>query len=71
MREAAGFSMKSALSHAYVRDTRDTPAAPTRGSYLKFVQELAGLGGDTSFLKFEAESQIIRRLGWGQVSVFV
>lgn len=69
MREAAGFSLKSSLSHTFVRDTRDTPAAPSQGTYLKLFQELAGLGGDASFLKFEAESQVVQWLGFGQVNM--
>ncbi|GJJ11440.1 hypothetical protein Clacol_005673 [Clathrus columnatus] len=66
IRESAGFSSKSSISHTFIRDTRDIPAAPNQGSYVKLFQELAGLGGDASFLKFEAESQVITRLGLGQ-----
>lgn len=34
-----------------------------------FIQELAGLGGDTSFAKAEAESHITRRVFRGLVSL--
>ncbi|KZT10437.1 uncharacterized protein LAESUDRAFT_644455 [Laetiporus sulphureus 93-53] len=62
MREAAGQSIKSAVLHSWVRDTRDDKLLGTRGSYLKFIQELAGLGGDASFYKSEAHAQLSRSL---------
>ncbi|KAF8736125.1 hypothetical protein AX14_000848 [Amanita brunnescens Koide BX004] len=42
MRAAAGPSVKSALSHTYVLDTRDDRFMATRGFYFRFHQELAG-----------------------------
>ncbi|GAA5863064.1 hypothetical protein JCM3774_001409 [Rhodotorula dairenensis] len=65
IREAAGPSVKSALSHTFTRDTRDDPFASTRGSFLKLKQEYAGLGGDAHFLKAEQEGSISRWLGGG------
>ncbi|TFY51820.1 hypothetical protein EVJ58_g10363 [Rhodofomes roseus] len=62
IREAAGPSMKSALSHTYMRDTRDDALLGTRGSYVKVSHELAGLGGDASFYKTEGATQLARRL---------
>ncbi|KDQ60316.1 hypothetical protein JAAARDRAFT_152890 [Jaapia argillacea MUCL 33604] len=62
MREAAGETFKSSISHTWTRDTRNDRIAATRGSYLKFLQEYAGLGGDASFYKSEAETQISRHL---------
>lgn len=44
MRIAAGPSVKSALSHTYVLDTRDDRFMATRGFYFRFHQELAGAG---------------------------
>lgn len=38
IREAAGPSVKSALSHTFTCDTRDDPFASTRGSFLKLKQ---------------------------------
>jgi outer membrane protein insertion porin family len=67
MREAAGQSLKSAISHSWMRDTRDNPIAATRGLYTKFYQEIAGLGGDASFYKVEAEGQLSRNLFRGSV----
>jgi len=66
MRQAAGTSTKSSLSHAFTYDTRDDRLAATRGVYGKVYQELAGLalGGDAHFYKLEAEGQVSRKL-WG------
>ncbi|KAJ7698731.1 surface antigen-domain-containing protein [Mycena rosella] len=58
IREAAGQSVKSALSHSYVLDTRG--ADRLGGVYLKTVHELAGLGGDAAFLKSETHAQVAR-----------
>ena len=72
MREAAGTSVKSSLSHSFAYDTRDDRIAATRGIYGKLYHELAGvaLGGDASFYKAEVEGQASRKL-WktGVVSV--
>lgn len=38
IREAAGHTVKSSVSHTYVHDTRDDKAVPTRGVYLKTQQ---------------------------------
>lgn len=71
MREAAGQSVKSAVSHSWVRDTRDDRLIGTRGSYIKLYQEFAGLGGDASFYKTEAHTQFARQLVPGVVSSIV
>ncbi|KAK2459610.1 hypothetical protein APHAL10511_008365 [Amanita phalloides] len=44
MRAAAGPSVKSALSHTYVFDSRDDRLMATRGFYFRFFHELAGAG---------------------------
>lgn len=68
IRNAAGLSVKSALSHTLLRDTRDDPFIATRGMYTRLVQEYAGLGGDATFIKSENEAQISRPIGGGCVS---
>ncbi|KAJ7089333.1 surface antigen-domain-containing protein [Mycena belliarum] len=67
MREAAGQSVKSALSHTFTLDTR----GPERlgGVYLKTLHEFAGLGGSASFLKSETHAQVARAVGPPGVSV--
>lgn len=69
MREASGHSLKSSLSHTWVRDTRDDKLTGTKGLYLRVFQELAGLGGDAKFHKFEAQGQLSRPLFPGTVSM--
>ena len=69
MRESAGISLKSSLSHTFLLDTRDDKMAATRGASGKIYQEIAGLalGGDASFYKAEAEGQVSRAVGRGVV----
>ncbi|KAF2111863.1 surface antigen-domain-containing protein [Lophiotrema nucula] len=62
----AGDSFKSSLTHSWVNDKRDYPLLPSSGYVTKTVSELAGfglLGGDVSFLKSEAESQVALPFG--------
>jgi len=70
MREASGHSLKSSLSHTWVRDTRDDKLTGTRGIYTKVSQEIAGIGGDAKFHKLEAEGQLSRPLFPGAVCHF-
>lgn len=70
IRNAAGLSVKSALSHTLLRDTRDDPFIATKGSYFRLMQEYAGLGGDADFFKTESETQISRPIGAGCVCLF-
>lgn len=82
MREAAGTTTKSALSHTFLFDTRDDKIAATRGVYAKLFTELAGgpskngvglgLGGNARHIKVEGEGQISRALGTsGVVSISI
>ena len=60
VRGEAGDSVKSSISHVYLRDFRDNPLLPTRGYFSKSTLELAGWGplaGDVSFGKVELEAQ--------------
>ena len=45
-RNDMGHSLKSALKHTYTFDTRDSSNLPAKGVLAKFVNEVAGLGGD-------------------------
>ncbi|KAI8825718.1 surface antigen-domain-containing protein [Fimicolochytrium jonesii] len=65
VRQDAGHTLKSAISHTYAKDHRDDPMLPTTGSYIRTREELAGLGGDVKFMKGEAEGQWVRSLGNG------
>ena len=64
MRQSAGTSVKSSLSHTFLYDTRDDKISATRGAYGKIFQELAGFGtgGDARFYKVEMEGQVSRKL---------
>ena len=64
MRQSAGTSVKSSLSHTFLYDTRDDRIAATRGAYGKFFQELAGIGtgGNAQFYKVEMEGQVSRKV---------
>ncbi|KAF8675080.1 PRP3 protein [Rhizoctonia solani] len=65
MRQSAGYTSKSSISHTLTRDTRDDALQGTRGSYLRYSQEFAGLGGDAAFFKTESDSRYSRALGGG------
>lgn len=48
-----GRHITSALGHALIYDDRNNRLNPTSGYYLKISQEVAGLGGDSRYLKHE------------------
>jgi hypothetical protein len=57
-----GHSFKLAVSHSFLRDSRDCAVLPERGTLWYFSQELSAVDG-IPFLKTEAETQFCRRLG--------
>lgn len=68
MREASGQSFKSSVSHTWLHDTQDDRLTGSRGFYAKIFQEIAGIGGDAKFHKFEADGKFSRPLFPGAVS---
>ncbi|KAI5474364.1 asparaginyl-trna synthetase [Pseudohyphozyma bogoriensis] len=60
IRDQAGSTVKSSLTHTFVRDTRDDLVMARHGSHLKLQQEYAGLGGDVNYLKASGEYSISR-----------
>ena len=46
-----GETITSAISHVLSYDLRDSRIDPTEGYYARFAQDLAGIGGDTQFLR--------------------
>ena len=61
VRDDAGDSVKSSVTHTWTSDHRDNSVLPTRGYLLKSVSELAGWGplqGDVAFWKSDMESQV-------------
>lgn len=60
IRNDAGDSFKSALTHTWTNDRRDNPIMPTTGYLTRTSNELAGFGplaGDVAFFKTEVETQ--------------
>uniref|UniRef100_A0A2A4JH01 Bacterial surface antigen (D15) domain-containing protein n=1 Tax=Heliothis virescens TaxID=7102 RepID=A0A2A4JH01_HELVI len=57
VRESSGPQMKSILRHIVCVDHRDEPIFPTRGTWVQFTSELAGLGGGVASLKTELHAQ--------------
>lgn len=59
VRNDAGDSVKSSITHTWLSDKRDNPFIPTSGYLMKTVSELAGWGplqGDVAFWKSELET---------------
>ena len=68
MREAAGESLKSST---HLLDTRHDRIMAGKGIYAKLYHGFAGLGGDASFYKVEADGQVSRPVYNGVVSSFL
>jgi outer membrane protein insertion porin family len=69
LQEAANIHNTSAVSTSIRRDSRDAVFNPTRGSDNSFSLEMAGLGGDTAFMRYIAESGWYFPLFWKTVGV--
>ena len=67
--EAANIHNTSAYSMVLRRDSRDAQFAPTTGSDNSINVEMAGLGGDTAFMRYVAESGWYFPLKWKTVGV--
>ncbi|KAH8549405.1 surface antigen-domain-containing protein [Umbelopsis sp. PMI_123] len=68
VKDQAGQSFKTAITHSFIRDRRDNATLPTQGHYLALHHELAGVGtkSDSSYFKKELAAQVHHRL-WGPV----
>jgi len=69
LQQAATIHNTSAMSFVVRRDSRDSLFAPTHGSDNSISVEMAGLGGDTAFVRYIAESGWYIPLKWGCVGV--
>ncbi|RAL58786.1 hypothetical protein DID88_009199 [Monilinia fructigena] len=59
IRNDAGDTVKSSISHTWLKDERNHPILPNQGYFLKTISEIAGWGplkGDVGFWKSEIES---------------
>jgi outer membrane protein insertion porin family len=70
LQQAATIHNTSATSFVVRRDSRDSTFAPTHGSDNSVSVEMAGLGGDTAFVRYIAETGWYFPLKWECVGVF-
>ncbi|KAJ2441375.1 hypothetical protein GGF42_007316 [Coemansia sp. RSA 2424] len=67
LRALAGHSVKSGITYTFTHDDRDSQTVPTRGTLIKAVAEVAGLGGSAQMVKAQVELQTNQELGSGYV----
>ena len=67
--QASKIHNTSATSFVIRRDSRDSLFAATKGSDNSLSVEMAGLGGDTAFVRYIAESGWYFPLKWDMVAV--
>ena len=60
-----GDSLTSSVGHTTVYSTIDNMANPSDGIYLKLAQDVAGLGGDVSYVRSTADARYYRELFYG------
>ncbi len=56
IRQQAGKNVSSSVGHSLTYDDRNNKFDPTDGYYLQVGQEVAGLGGDSRYLKHEVKA---------------
>jgi len=54
---AQGESLVSSVGYSLTYDTRNHPKNPSQGYYFTFGQDLAGLGGDVSYIRTRSEAR--------------
>ncbi len=69
LKQAAKIHNTSATSFVIRRDSRDSTFAPTHGSDNSVSVEMAGVGGDTAFMRYIAESGWYIPIKWNCVGV--
>lgn len=57
VRDQEGTTLTSSVGHAFTYDSRNNRFDPTDGTYFRFSQEYAGLGGDADFMRHELRSE--------------
>jgi outer membrane protein insertion porin family len=55
VREVAGTAITSSVGYSLIYDTRNNRKNPTRGIYVSWSQDFAGLGGNVDFIRSIAE----------------
>lgn len=56
IQEQEGQNTTSLVGQTFLYDRRNSTIAPTKGYYLKLQEDVAGLGGDSKFLRHEVRS---------------
>ncbi len=56
VKDQVGKNVNSAIGHSLTYDDRDNKFSPTKGYYFRVMQEVAGLGGDSKYLKHEVKT---------------
>lgn len=56
IREQVGSNVNSSISQSFIYDDRNNAMDPSRGSYFRFSQEFAGIGGDSRYLKHDVKA---------------
>lgn len=67
LREESGSRITSLVEGALSRDTRDNIFVPTRGSRASLIVDVAGLGGDSKFVKVVGDVSYFQPVIWGTV----
>jgi outer membrane protein insertion porin family len=55
--EVAGNTITSSVGYSLIYDTRNNRKNPTRGVYLSWAQDFAGVGGDVDYIRSVAEAR--------------
>ncbi len=67
LRREEGDRITSLVEGALTRDTRDYFAAPTKGSRASLIADVAGLGGDSKFVKLIGDVSYFHPVLWGTI----
>lgn len=67
LKREGGVRVTSAVSGSVGRDSRDNVVTPTRGGTITFGADVAGLGGDSQFIKTNASTTYFQPLWFGHV----
>ncbi|XP_050358562.1 sorting and assembly machinery component 50 homolog [Nymphalis io] len=67
VRESSGPQMKSVIRHIVTVDHRDEAVFPTRGTWVQFTSELAGLGGGVANIRTELQAEANKEVAPGVV----
>ncbi len=56
IKDQEGTNISSLVGHSFIWDTRNNRFETTDGNYIKVSQDLAGLGGDSRYIRHEAKA---------------